>query len=188
MRRARRALAVTAAAGAALASVVACEPASADGLTSVGVAVTTDKTATSAFERLGIDVRWLSCTATIRGRGNPPGGATGTPSPGGSAAVDCRGETDAGGDIRITGKVTDERAGRCVRGDLTARIDGKIAFQATMLGNCDGAAAPTPTRSHRPTSAPRPTATGTVTPRPPVTPPVTVTATVTVTADPSSAK
>ncbi|MEU0396000.1 hypothetical protein ABZ208_25075 [Streptomyces sp. NPDC006208] len=196
LRCARRPLAAIAFAGLAVVGGVACEPASAGGLTAVGVAVTTDKTATSTFERLDIDVRWLSCTATIRARATA--GTTGSPSrtPAPSAAVDCRGETAAGGDIRITGKVTDEREGKCVRGDLTAKIDGKIAFQATMLGACDAAATRTPTTTHRPTTVPRPTTTPrpttvprptvttTVTPKPPATPPATVT--VTVTADPSS--
>ncbi|WP_328400727.1 hypothetical protein OHS70_25070 [Streptomyces sp. NBC_00390] len=192
LRCARRPLAAIAFAGLAVVGGAACEPASAGGLTAVGVAVTTDKTATSTFERLDIDVRWLSCTATIRGRARATAGATGTPSraPAPSAAVDCRGETAADGDIRITGEVTDERAGKCVRGDLTAKIDGRIAFQATMLGACDAAATRTPTTTHRPTTTPRPTTvprptvTTTAAPKPPATPPATVT--VTVTADPSS--
>ncbi|MFF3684652.1 hypothetical protein [Streptomyces sp. NPDC002187] len=186
LRCARRPLAAIAFAGLAVVGGAACEPASAGGLTAVGVAVTTDKTATSTFERLDIDVRWLSCSATIRGRARATAGATGTPSraPAPSAAVDCRGETAAGGDIRITGEVTDERAGKCVRGDLTAKIDGKIAFQATMLGACDAAATRTPTTTPRPTTVPRPPVTTTATPKPPATPPATVT--VTVTADPSS--
>jgi hypothetical protein len=184
MRSARRPLAALAFAAVAVGAGAACEPASAGGLAAVSVAVTTDKTATRTFERLGIDVRWLSCTATIRGRGNTPAGATGAPSPAGSAVVDCRGETAADGDIRITGKVSDERAGRCVRGDLTARIDGRIAFQATMLGSCDAAATRTPTATRPPTVVPRPTVTRTHTPTPPATPSVTVT--VTVTADPST--
>ncbi|MFF8842876.1 hypothetical protein ACF08N_09080 [Streptomyces sp. NPDC015127] len=163
-----RTVAATGACGIAVAGLAACEP-TAGGLDSAAVAVTTDRTATATLERLTFDVAWLSCTATVN-RGASPSGATAAP---GSAAVDCQGETESGQNITIKGKVTDERAGRCVRGDLTARIDRKVVFQATMLGDCS--AVPR-------TTAPRTTApTATVPPRPGPT----VTETVTVTAVPA---
>ncbi len=157
-----RALAAIGFAGAAVAGLTACDPA-AGGLSSAAVAVTTDRTGTSTLERLGFDVRWLSCRATV------DDGKKTTPSPAGpgSATVDCQGETDSGAKITLKGKVTEERSGRCVRGDLKARVNGKVVFEATVLGNCGAT----------PSSKPRPTPPGDD-PRP------TVTVTVTVTADP----
>ncbi|NWF29953.1 hypothetical protein HW130_27450 [Streptomyces sp. PKU-EA00015] len=165
-----RTVAAAGACGIAVASLAACEPA-AGGLDSAAVAVTTDRTATATLERLTFDVAWLSCTATVN-RGASPSGATTAP---GSATVDCRGETESGQTITIKGKVTDERAGKCVRGDLTARIDRKVVFQATMLGDCSAA----PSSTAPGTTGPRTTAP----PRPG--PTVTVTETVTVTAVPA---
>ncbi|MEV4329334.1 hypothetical protein AB0K02_02115 [Streptomyces sp. NPDC049597] len=165
-----RAVVATGACAIAVAGLAACDPA-AGGLDSAAVAVTTDRTATATLERLTVDVAWLSCTATVNRVASPT--AT-TPAPG-SATVDCRGETESGQVITIKGKVTDERAGQCVRGDLTARIDGKVAFQATMLGDCSAAPSSTAPGTRGPgTSAP---------PRPG--PTVTVTETVTVTAVPA---
>lgn len=137
----RRALAAIGVAGAAVVGVAACEPTT-GGLSSAAVAVTTDKTATSTLERLRFDVRWLSCTATIDERAGKTGSAS--PAARSRATVDCQGETDDGKEITLKGKVTEERSGKCVRGDLTARVSGKIVFQATMLGNCAAAATNTP--------------------------------------------
>jgi hypothetical protein len=153
-----RTLAAIGVAGTAVVGVAACEPA-ADGLSAVAVAITTDKTGTSTLERLDFDVRWLSCTARLNGGAKAT--ASRSPSTRGVATVDCRGETDSGQDITLTGKVTDERAGRCVRGDLIARVDRKVVFQASLLGDCDAAPTRTPTRT--PTTPPRPTVTVTVT-------------------------
>ncbi|MET9665782.1 hypothetical protein ABZY19_10445 [Streptomyces sp. NPDC006475] len=162
--RPRRTLAAIAVAGTAVGVLAACEPAT-GGLSSVAVSVTTDRTGTSTLERIGFDVRWLSCTATLDDAGNP----SPSPSRTGTATVDCQGETEAGQKITLKGKVTEERSGRCVRGDLMARVDGKVVFEATVLGNC----------SATPSSSPRPTPPGSG-PRPAVT----VTVTVTETADP----
>ncbi|MEV6399268.1 hypothetical protein AB0M39_31530 [Streptomyces sp. NPDC051907] len=174
----RRTLSAVAAVGAAIVGAAACEPA-ADGLSAVAVAVTTDKTATSTLERLEFDVRWLTCTAKLTGgtkpsrtksSGTKPARASAPPASGRAAEVDCNGETASGQDITLTGKVTEEKAGRCVRGDLTAKVDKKVVFQATLLGDCSAAPSNTPPATHRPTTAPRPG--------------VTVTETVTVTATP----
>lgn len=168
--RHRRALAAIAAAGAAVVSLAACEPAAGDALSSVAVAVTTDKTGTSTLERIGFDVRWLSCTAKAEGSAKATGTGTGTAgssaSPSRAAAtVDCQGETDSGEDITLKGKVTEERLGRCVRGELISRIAGKVVFEATVLGDCDAAPTRTPTRkpTRTPSERPQPTVTVTVT-------------------------
>ncbi|MGW2176645.1 hypothetical protein ACWCXX_00865 [Streptomyces sp. NPDC001732] len=134
-RRPRRFLAASVLAGAAVAGVAACEPV--DGLNSVSIAVTTDRVGTSALERNGVDVQWLSCTAGVdRGR-------TGTSTPSASAPrvakVDCTGKTGSGKDIALTGKVTQEVGGRCVRGDLSATEGERSVFRADVLGNCDAA-------------------------------------------------
>jgi hypothetical protein len=168
MRRIRypRTLAAIGTAGTAVVGVAACEP-SAGGLSSVAVAITTDKTGTSTLERLGFDVRWLSCTATING-GKAGTGATKSPSPSRGATVDCQGETNSEQDITLKGKVTEERSGKCVRGDLIAKVDRKVVFQATVLGNCSGAPTRSATRppSQSPSGTPGATVTVTVTATP----------------------
>lgn len=168
MRRIRypRTLAAIATAGAAVVGVAACEPV-AGGVSSVAVAITTDKTGTSTLERLGFDVRWLSCTAKID-RGKAGSGATKSPSSSGVATVDCQGETNSEQDITLKGKVTEERSGKCVRGDLIAKVDRKVVFEATVLGNCSGAPTRSPGRSpsHPPSGTPGATVTVTVTATP----------------------
>lgn len=164
--RHRRFLAAIGFAGTAVVCVAACEPASGGGLSSVAVAVTTDKTGTSTLERLGFDVRWLSCTATTGDGPKPAGTASASPSARSVATVDCQGETKTGQGITLKGKVTEERSGKCVRGDLMAKVDGKVVFEASVLGNCPGTPTRTPTRTpdtHRPGDPPRPTVTVTVT-------------------------
>ncbi|MGW1495966.1 hypothetical protein [Streptomyces sp. NPDC002402] len=162
-----RTLAAICTAATAVVGVAACEP-STGGLSSVAVAVTTDKTATSTLERIGFKVRWLSCTANIDD-GKAPVTASASPSRPSVATVDCHGETESGQEITLKGKVTDERSGRCVRGRLVAKVGGKVVFEASVLGNCS--AAPSSTPQTRPPGGPaRPT--------------VTVTVTVTETADP----
>lgn len=157
----RRILAATGAAGAAVVGIAACEPTT-GGLSSVAVAVTTDKTGTRTLERLGFDVGWLTCTANMRS-----GRASASPSARSVATVDCTGDTKTGQDITLKGKVTEERSGTCVRGDLIAKVNGKVVFEATMLGNCAGTPTRTPARTtpatHRPGEPPEPTVTVTVT-------------------------
>ncbi|GAA2663687.1 hypothetical protein GCM10010307_84260 [Streptomyces vastus] len=136
--------------------MAACEPG--DGLNSAAVAITTDQVGTRELERQGVDVRWVSCTASYGESAAATAGSS--PSARSVATVDCVGEDKDGRDITIKGKVTQEVDGKCVRGDLTAGVGGKEWFRADVLGNCD-AADPTAT-------APAPTATGpTHTPTPP---------------------
>ncbi|MFJ5720151.1 hypothetical protein [Streptomyces sp. NPDC093149] len=133
----RRFLAASALAGAAVAGVVACEPVG--GLNSASIAVTTDRTGTSALERNGVDVQWLSCTADVVGDrigGASPSAARGI------ADVDCTGRTGAGKAITIAGQVTQALDGRCVRGDLTGKAAGKVVFRADVLGNCNAVPSP----------------------------------------------
>ncbi|TVL91893.1 hypothetical protein [Streptomyces sp. SAJ15] len=115
--------------------MTACEPEERRGLSAIGVAVTTDKVATRALERGGIGVRWMTCTADLKG--DQVIGASSSPAS--EASVDCRGETERGdAEIRVTGVVTYAREGRCVRGDLTAKVAGKQVFRADVIGECGG--------------------------------------------------
>ncbi|MFF8956067.1 hypothetical protein [Streptomyces sp. NPDC014894] len=154
-------LAAIGVAGAAAIALTGCEPASDAGLSSSSVALTTDRTATSTLERLGVEVRWFSCTAKL-GDG---GGASASPARGADrATVDCEGETASRRPITLRGTVTDERSGDCVRGDLTARIDGETAFDADFLGACDKSGPSSrPPRATPWGERPRPAATVTVT-------------------------
>ncbi|MET7619053.1 hypothetical protein [Streptomyces sp. NPDC005408] len=162
----RRILAAICASGAAVAGVAACEPV-AGGLNSVAVAVTTDRTGTSTLERIGFHVRWLSCTANVDG-GKAGATASASPSRPSVATVDCQGETESGQKITLKGKVTDERSGKCVRGDLVGKVDGKVVFEASVLGNCNAAPSSTPaTRTPGGPSRPTVTVTVTVTADPP---------------------
>lgn len=133
--RERRFLAVSALVVAAVAGVTACEPA--NGLNSASIAVTTGRVGTGALERNGVDVQWLSCTAGADG--DRAWGASPAATVRRVANVDCNGRTGKGEAITLTGKVTQELGGRCVRGDLTARTGGRDVFRADVLGNCDAA-------------------------------------------------
>ncbi|GLF93771.1 hypothetical protein [Streptomyces yaizuensis] len=135
------------------AGLTACEPAGDGRLRSGSVAHTTDRMTTRTFERLGVPVKWFTCTARVAGEGAAPSPASRAPRPS-HATVDCEGETDAGKRITLTGRVTEERSGLCVRGDLTARIGARTAFDASYLGDCDGR------RTDPPGSAPTRPATG----------------------------
>ncbi|MEU1493248.1 hypothetical protein ABZ456_23690 [Streptomyces sp. NPDC005776] len=132
----------------AVAGLVACEPA--DGLNTASIAVTTDRTATRALEHEGVHVRWLTCTANVDGEGD---GAKSSSARAGSATaatrrvadVECSGRTKEGRDVTVAGEVRQAVDGRCVRGDLTAKADGRTVFRASLLGNCDApASAPAP--------------------------------------------
>ncbi|WFB09654.1 hypothetical protein LRS74_23355 [Streptomyces sp. LX-29] len=134
LRHARRLLAAGLT-GVAVLAVTACEPEERRGLSAIGVAITTDKVATRALERGGIGVRWMTCTADLKG--DQVIGASSSPAS--EASVDCRGETERGdAEIRVTGVVTHAREGRCVRGDLTAKVAGKQVFRANVIGECGG--------------------------------------------------
>ncbi|MDN0201023.1 hypothetical protein [Streptomyces sp. S.PNR 29] len=139
----------------AMVGVVACEP---GGLSSAAVAYTTDETVTKELNRQKADVRWLTCTASYgdRSRSASPSASEDT-----VATVDCQGETGDGKDIDVTGKVTHAVDGACVRGDLTAKVDGKVWFHVDGLGDCD-ATSPPPVGNPAP-GRPGPTVTVTVT-------------------------
>ncbi|WP_223774591.1 hypothetical protein [Streptomyces sp. 135] len=169
-------------AGAAALGVTACDPAN-GGLNTAAVALTTDRMGTKELERQKLDVAWLSCTARYQDRVTPK---SGEPTEKAVVEVDCQGESggnDGNKDITIKGKVSSLVDGRCVRGDLTAKVDGKQWFKADVLGNCgagdgDGGSPTPPGSSHQPPSQPPPshdrpeprptvTVTVTVTPAPP---------------------
>ncbi len=127
----------------AVGAVVACEP---SGLGTASVAYTTDQTVTRELERQKAEVRWLTCTASFgdeadEGDGGD-GGGTASASESTVATVDCDGQTDDGQDITVDGQVTRVVNGACVRGDLTAKVDGEEWFRVKGLGNCDATSAP----------------------------------------------
>ncbi|MFJ8232324.1 hypothetical protein ACIQ9E_20535 [Streptomyces sp. NPDC094448] len=166
-----RALAATVAVAAVAAAGTACEPRERT-LSSSSVAMTTEHTARSTLERIGFDIRSFDCTATVpgeRGRTGPSAVPAGAP---GQATVACEGRTRTGQPVALKGKVTDETAGACVRGDLDARVDGKLVFEAQYLGRCDRGRSRAPA-TRTPGERPRPAVTTTVE--------VTATATATVT-------
>ncbi|MFJ8308095.1 MULTISPECIES: hypothetical protein [unclassified Streptomyces] len=158
-RTAHRTLLAATAAALAIGGAVACDPVG--GLNSAAVAITTQQTATTALGHDHVDVKWLTCNANLNGGAGP------TPSAGSTtkqvADVSCQGETKDGKKITVDGKVTQELQGRCVKGDLTAKVAGRTVFRSSVLGNCD---------------APAPTA-GPASPGPRGNPTVTVTVTVT---------
>ncbi|WP_159395346.1 hypothetical protein [Streptomyces albireticuli] len=126
---------VAALVGPAALSLVGCEPAEAGGLNSVAVAVTTDKRATGRLQHDGYPVQWLSCIGTAEA-----GGSTdkGSPRPVSAVGVDCEGRTGGGQKIIVYGRVTGIHGETCVRGRLTGKVDGKTAFTAGVLGECEG--------------------------------------------------
>jgi hypothetical protein len=115
--------------------LTACDP---PGLSSATVAYTTDQLATRELEREKADVRWLTCTATVDGGDGASPSATADD----VATVDCQGQTGDGKDITVTGEVTRAVNGACVRGDLTAKVDGKVRFHVRGLGDCDATTRP----------------------------------------------
>jgi hypothetical protein len=127
---------------AAVVGLTACEPGA--GLNTGAVAYTTDQMGTKELERQGVDVQWLNCTASYDSDGDDGKSRSPSASVDTVANVDCTGKDKEGRDITLTGKVTKEVDGKCVRGDLTAKVDGKEWFHVDVLGNCD-APDPTPT-------------------------------------------
>ncbi|MFC0597475.1 hypothetical protein [Streptomyces palmae] len=128
-----RVLPAAAAVSVVFAAATACEPQDEQGLTAVSAAYTTDEVATKALERGGIDVRWLSCTGNAKG--DEVAGSSRKPIR--AVDVDCRGTAEKhDAEIRVTGVVTYQRKGRCVRGDLTAKVAGRKAFHASLIGDC----------------------------------------------------
>ncbi|MFH8441173.1 hypothetical protein ACH4D3_08070 [Streptomyces sp. NPDC018026] len=149
MRRIRRIAPVAVGAAVAVGGLVACEP---GGLSSATVAYTTDQTVTRELQRLKADVHWLTCTASYGGKGS-----TASASENAVATVHCEGKTDDNKDITVDGKVTRVVNGACVRGGLTAKVDGKEWFRVKGLGNCDATSAPPANRPSR--NGPGPTVT-----------------------------
>ncbi|MGW3910126.1 hypothetical protein ACWEBX_01170 [Streptomyces sp. NPDC005070] len=142
-------------------AVTGCEPV--DGLSTATVAYTTDQKATSELKNRHVDVRWLTCTASLgnAGKAYTPGKSH-APSENTVATVDCQGQTGDGRAITVKGKVTRAVNGACVRGDLRATVGGKQIFHVKGLGDCG--AGPTPPVTYRPTDGqPNPTVTVTVT-------------------------
>ncbi|CAM5299637.1 Lipoprotein OS=Streptomyces tendae OX=1932 GN=GUR47_09660 PE=4 SV=1 [Streptomyces tendae] len=134
LRRIWRTAAVVVGSAVAVGGLVACEP---GGLSSASVAYTTDQTVTRELERQKAEVRWLTCTASF---GDKDGTASATENT--VASVHCEGRTDAGQDITVDGEVTRVVNGACVRGNLTAKVDGKEWFRVKGLGDCDATSAP----------------------------------------------
>ncbi|MFG2677525.1 hypothetical protein [Streptomyces sp. NPDC048392] len=134
LRRIRRVAPVVVGSVVAVGGVVACEP---GGLSSASVAYTTDRTVTRELERQKAEVRWLTCTASYGDKGTTASAAENT-----VASVHCEGRTDTGKDITVDGKVTRVVNGACVRGNLTAEVDGEEWFRVKGLGNCDATSAP----------------------------------------------
>lgn len=120
----------------AVGGAVACEPGS---ISSASVAYTTDETVTKELNRQKAGVRWLTCTASYGENGgkSSPSARERT-----VATVDCEGETDDGKDITVDGKVTHAVDGACVRGNITAKVDGKVWFQVDGLGDCNSTTPP----------------------------------------------
>jgi hypothetical protein len=139
----------------AVAGAVACDP---GGLNSASVAYTTDAAVTRELDRLQADVRWLTCNASY----GDDGTASARSAPGRTvASVVCEGETSDGRDISVEGEVTRVVDGACVRGNLTAEVDGERWLRVDGLGDCDATPSP-PARDSAP-GRPGPTVTVTVT-------------------------
>ncbi|WP_440582096.1 hypothetical protein [Streptomyces flavofungini] len=133
-RRAAPVLCAVGLAGAAALGVTACDPAN-GGLNTSAVALTTDQMGTKELERQHLDVAWLSCTAHYEDRVTPSSGSSAEESV--DVIVDCQGESGDGEDITIKGSVHSVVDGACVRGNLTAKVEGKVWFHVDVLGNCD---------------------------------------------------
>ncbi|MFD3730078.1 hypothetical protein [Streptomyces sp. NPDC058632] len=141
----------------AVGGAVACEPGS---VGSAAVALTTDETVTQELNRQKAGVRWLSCTASY-GDDASASSRSARANESTVATVDCDGETEDGKEITVTGKITHAVDGACVRGDITAKVDGKQVFRVDGLGDCD---ATSPPPVGEPTNrGPQPTVTVTVT-------------------------
>ncbi|GAA3136846.1 hypothetical protein GCM10010449_66550 [Streptomyces rectiviolaceus] len=127
-------------AGAAVIGVAACDPVD-GGMNTAAVAITTDEMATKELERQHLDVLWISCTARFKDKATP---SSGDPSRDSVATVDCQGQARKGkgsddtSEITVKGTVTSVVDGHCVRGNLTAKVDGKEWFRVDVIGDCSG--------------------------------------------------
>lgn len=120
-------------AGAAALGVTACDPVD-GGMNTSAVALTVDEMGTKELERQKADVAWLSCTARFDDKVTPRGESASADA---VVKVDCQGETDDGKDITVKGTVHSVVDSACVRGNLTAEVDGKQWFRVDVLGNCE---------------------------------------------------
>ncbi|MGW7067529.1 hypothetical protein ACWGII_33120 [Streptomyces sp. NPDC054855] len=138
--RRRRELYAVGFAGAAVIGAAACDP-TAGGMNTAAIAITTDEMATKELERQQLDVLWISCTARYESKVTP---SSGSPDRDAAATVDCQGQakndksSDGTSDITVKGSVWSVVDGRCVRGNLTAKVDGKQWFRVDVLGDCAG--------------------------------------------------
>ncbi|MGW0902383.1 hypothetical protein [Streptomyces sp. NPDC002853] len=176
-----RVLYAVAFAGAAVVGAAACDPV-AGGMNTAAIAITTDEMATKELERQRLDVLWISCTARYKSRVTP---SSGSPDRDAVATVDCQGQAKTGkgsddtSDITVKGSVRSVVDGHCVRGNLTAKVDGKVWFRVDVLGDCAGGDEPEqpedpgqsdqpdqPDQPDEPDQPPAATVTVTVTPHP----------------------
>ncbi|MEU3460221.1 hypothetical protein ABZ721_09710 [Streptomyces sp. NPDC006733] len=135
---------------AAFGGVVACDPA--DGMTASAVSITTDQLGTRALKDRGFDVRWLSCSASVNSATTAT--RTASPRPSGAttkgiASVDCQGETADQQAITVTGRITEQLDGRCVRGRLTAQVGKRTVFDVGGLGDCTAPSGPATGRTSK---------------------------------------
>ncbi|MFI9238565.1 hypothetical protein [Streptomyces sp. NPDC053079] len=137
--RVRYAAGAAALAGAAVMALAGCDPAG--GLDSATVAVTTQRQASGALEHEGVKVAWLKCTGKAEGGGKDASGAT---QPVYAVGVDCEGRTENGKKIIVFGRVTGISGQACVRGLLTAKVDGRTVFSVSVLGDCSRTGGGTP--------------------------------------------
>ncbi|MFD8998509.1 hypothetical protein [Streptomyces abikoensis] len=144
--------------GAAIVALSGC--ATGPGLDATAVAATTQREAGRALDREGVHAAWLSCKGKAENGGKDPG--TGSALPVTVVGVDCEGRTDNGKRIIVYGSVTGMSGQGCVRGLLTAKVDGRTVFQVTVLGDCDG----TGGGSGKPPASDKPPASGGSAPKP----------------------
>ncbi|WKX70264.1 hypothetical protein [Streptomyces sp. XD-27] len=139
LRRRGARLPVIAAVVVTVGALSACEGDSDRGLSAVRAAYTTDRVATKALEKGGIDVRWMRCTGDAKGEEKRRSGKHTSRPPVREVSVDCEGLAGKKrrADIRVTGTVTFVREGRCVKGDLTGKVAGRQVFHAKVIGDCD---------------------------------------------------
>ncbi|MEV8015606.1 hypothetical protein AB0O76_04455 [Streptomyces sp. NPDC086554] len=185
--RRRRVLYAVGLAGAAVIGGAACDPVD-GGMNTSSIAITTDEMATKELERQHLDVLWISCTARFKDKVTP---SSGDPDDDAVAHVDCQGQAKNGkgsddtSDITVKGTVWSVVDGHCVRGNLTAKVDGKEWFRVDVLGDCSGGddgngngnggggddggdhGGDKPTQAPTSHQPPAPTVTVTVTPDPP---------------------
>ncbi|MFI9200441.1 hypothetical protein [Streptomyces sp. NPDC053048] len=163
--RARYAAGAAALVGAAVVALTGCE---ATGLEASAVAVTTQKLAAASLDHQGAKAAWLNCKGKAENGGTDAGGAT---HPVTVVGVDCEGRTEQGKKIIVFGRVTGITGQACVRGLLTAKVDGRTVFSVSVLGDCShtgGGKPPAPPKPPSPPHGPHPGPSASCTDRAPV--------------------